>query len=367
MERRTLSVVQLGALAIILVVVAIVVYSLARPNLSTPAAEAVGTATPAPPTTLTAAMAEVPAEQPASPLAALQSAARTSSLASPLATPVFSLTHTLTATLQFTRTTTPTATLIVTPSVTTALTLPLVIDATGQVPVYSYEVVNSFPHDPNAFTQGLVWEDGLLYEGTGLNRRSSLRKVDLETGKVLQSQPLAGQYFGEGIVIWGERIYQLTWQSEVGFVYDKDSFSQLSTFTYPTEGWGLTHDGKRLIMSDGTFVLYFRSPDSFAEIGRIHVMDGSRPIVRLNELEYVEGEVFANIWQTDRIARIDPDTGAVVGWIDLTGLLPPQDRAGQQVDVLNGIAYDDANDRLFVTGKLWPKLFEIRLVEPSQP
>ncbi|MBM3156294.1 MAG: glutaminyl-peptide cyclotransferase [Chloroflexi bacterium] len=229
---------------------------------------------------------------------------------------------------------------------------------------YTYEVVNSYPHDPEAFTQGLVYEDGVLYEGTGLYGRSSLRKVELETGEVLQKLDLAAQYFGEGIAIWGDEIVQLTWQSHVGFVYSKDGFELLREFSYPTEGWGITHDGKRLIVSDGTSTLHFLEPETFVETGSVQVFDGSGPVVRLNELEYINGEIYANIWQTNRIVRIDPDTGRVIGSIDLTGLLNAADLS-QPVDVLNGIAYDDENDRLFVTGKLWPRLFEIELVPKS--
>ncbi len=233
------------------------------------------------------------------------------------------------------------------------------------IPVYTYRVVQTYPHDRNAFTQGLIYEDGILYEGTGLRGRSSLRKVALASGEVLQYLALAPEYFGEGITIWGQDLIQLTWQSRTGFVYDKDSFAQERTFHYPTEGWGLTHDGQELIMSDGTATLYFWDPETLVEIGRVQVHDEQGPVVRLNELEYVQGEVWANIWQTDRIARINPETGQVTGWIDLSGLLSPEDR-NPPVDVLNGIAYDAQDDRLFVTGKLWPKLFEIELLPLKQ-
>jgi len=230
-------------------------------------------------------------------------------------------------------------------------------------PVMGYRVLNTYPHDPGAFTQGLVYEDGVLYEGTGLNGQSTLRRVALETGEVLQSCALPPELFGEGIAVYGERIIQITWQSHIGLVYDKASFELLGTFSYPTEGWGLTHDEARLIMSDGSATLHFLDPETFTEVGRVEVYDENGPVVRLNELEYIGGEVYANIWQTDRIARIDPQTGQVLGWVDLSGLLGPEDRT-QPVDVLNGIAYDPASDRLFVTGKLWPKLFEIELVAP---
>ena len=234
------------------------------------------------------------------------------------------------------------------------------------LPVATYQVVASYPHDPAAFTQGLVWQDGIFYEGTGLRGRSSLRKVDPASGEVTQGISLPEQYFGEGIAILGDRLYQLTWQENTGFIYDKDSFELLDTWTYLGEGWGLTTDGERLIMSDGTNELRFLDPNTLEETGRVAVMDQQgNPIVLLNELEYVDGEVLANIWQTDWIARINPATGQVTGWIDLRGLLPAEDRT-QPVDVLNGIAYDPSTDRLFVTGKLWPKLFEIDLVPPSQ-
>ena len=227
-------------------------------------------------------------------------------------------------------------------------------------PVYSYNVVNTYPHDRDAFTQGLVFEDGVLYEGTGLGRHSSLRRVDLETGEVQQIYELP-RFFGEGIAVYGDNIIQLTYEAHVGFVYDRDSFELLEEFNYSTQGWGITTDGERLIMSDGSATLYFWDPETFEEIGRVEVYDCDGPVKRLNELEYIHGEVYANVWQTDRIARIDPGTGQVVGWIDLSGLLTAEDRS-VPVDVLNGIAYDEKNDRLFVTGKLWPKLFEIELV-----
>jgi glutamine cyclotransferase len=231
----------------------------------------------------------------------------------------------------------------------------------GPVPVYGYQVVRSFPHDRAAFTQGLIVRDGFLYEGTGLNGQSGLRKVTLETGEVLQIKPLPREYFGEGITDWNGQIVQLTWQSQVGFVYDMKTFEQTRRWTYAGEGWGLTHDATRLIMSDGTAQLRFIDPGSFRETGRVTVRDGSGPVQHLNELEYVKGEIFANVWLTDRIARISPKDGRVTGWIDLSGLLPPNERASDAV--LNGIAYDAGADRLFVTGKLWPRIFEIRLVK----
>ena len=232
------------------------------------------------------------------------------------------------------------------------------------LPVYTYEIANTFPHDRKAFTQGLAYDDGFLYEGTGIQGRSSLRKVDLATGDVLQTHELPDDLFGEGIAIVGDKIVQLTWQSKRGFVYDRESFELLDEFTYSTEGWGITHDGGRLIMSDGTSTLHCLDPATFKKTGWIEVREKGRRVGKLNELEFVQGEIFANVWNTDRIARISPETGQVTGWIDLSGLLGPEDRS-EPVDVLNGIAYDEENDRLFVTGKLWPKLFEIRPV-PAQ-
>jgi glutamine cyclotransferase len=237
------------------------------------------------------------------------------------------------------------------------------IDSTtsNAIPVYTYKIVHTYPHDRNAFTQGLVFEDGALYEGTGLRGRSTLRRVELETGDILEIHELPAQCFGEGVTIHENRIIQLTWQSHIGFVYDKDSFELLQDFNYPTEGWGITHDGKHFIMSNGTSTLHFLDPETFEETGQIEVYDNNSPVTRLNELEFVQGEIYANVWQTDRIARISPQTGQVVGWIELKGLLSAKDRS-EPVDVLNGIAYDAENDRLFVTGKLWPRLFEIDLI-----
>jgi len=232
------------------------------------------------------------------------------------------------------------------------------------IPVYSYNIVNTYPHDPDAFTQGLVFEDGVLYEGTGLLGQSTLRRVELETGDVLQNLELSDEFFGEGITIYGNKIIQLTWKSNVGFVYDKNSFELLQQFNYSTEGWGITHNGTCLIMSDGTSTLHFLDPQTFEEISQLAVFADDDPVTRLNELEYVQGEIYANVWQTDRIARIAPETGRVIGWIDLRGLLTAEDRS-EPVDVLNGIAYDAEADRLFVTGKLWPKLFEIELISPE--
>jgi len=225
----------------------------------------------------------------------------------------------------------------------------------------SYEIVNTYPHDRETFTQGLVYENGFLYEGTGLKRRSQLRKVELQTGEVLQKYELPDEYFGEGITIFGEKIIQLTYQSNVGFVYDKETFELLREFHYPTEGWGITHNGKHLIMSDGTPMLYFLDPETFEQIRSAMVFDEDKPVWGLNELEFIEGQIYANVWRTDRIVRIEPMKCKVTAWIDMKGLLSPQER-NEKVDVLNGIAYDPNNKRIFVTGKLWPKLFEIKLI-----
>jgi len=232
-------------------------------------------------------------------------------------------------------------------------------------PIYTCKIVNTYPHDSQAFTQGLVLDDGGLYESTGLLGRSSLRKVDLRTGAVLQIHRLPAQLFGEGITIFGERLIQLTWQSGVGLVYDKRSFRVLDEFHYQGEGWGLTQDGKRLIMSDGTATLRFLHPDTYGEVGRLTVFDGNGPVSGLNELEWVRGEIYANVWPTSRIARIDPTTGRVLAWLDLETLLR-RNAAFNPDAVLNGIAYDPRGDRLFVTGKLWPNLYEIKTVPPAK-
>jgi len=224
---------------------------------------------------------------------------------------------------------------------------------------YTYNVVNVYPHDPNAFTQGLVIEQGVLYEGTGLYGGSTLRRVDLETGNVLQSYVLSNEFFGEGITVFGDKIIQLTWQNQKGFVYDKHSFDLLQEFSYPTEGWGITTDGSQLIMSDGTATLYFLDPETFETVGQVEVHDDG-PVTNLNELEYINGEIYANIWRTDKIAIINPQTGQVTAWIDLTGIYTPE--SSDPNSVLNGIAYDAEGDRLFVTGKLWSQLFEIELI-----
>jgi glutamine cyclotransferase len=230
---------------------------------------------------------------------------------------------------------------------------------------YTYRVVHTYPHDRRAYTQGLIYHKGRLYEGTGLHGRSSLREVELETGKILRIHNLPERYFGEGIALFDARIVQLTWESRLGFVYEQDSFNQIREFRYTTEGWGITHDGQRWIMSDGSETLFFRDSQTLMETGRVQVFDRGRPVGNLNELEYVKGKILANVWTTDRIAQIDSDTGTVTGWVDLSGLSARMDLS-QQIDVLNGIAYDPDNDRLFVTGKLWPNLFEIVLI-PAHP
>ena len=235
------------------------------------------------------------------------------------------------------------------------------------VPEYTYQIVHVYPHDRSAFTEGLEYHDGFLYEATGLNSRtvppgqSSLRKVRLETGEVVQRIPLSDEYFGEGITIIGDQIIQLTYKTEVGFVYGLKDFHVLRQFTYKGEGWSLTHNATSIFMDDGTSEIRIWDPTTLAERRRIRVHDGARTIGNVNELEYVEGELLANIWLTDKIARISPVTGAVTGWVDMSGILSPMYRNGTE-DVLNGIAYDSAHKRLFVTGKLWPKLFEIKIV-----
>jgi glutamine cyclotransferase len=241
----------------------------------------------------------------------------------------------------------------------------LSISALGQPPLAghadSYTVVRVYPHDAGAFTQGLLYVDGHLYESTGLNGRSSIRMVDLPTGRVLQKYDVPAEYFGEGLTDWGSNLIQLTWKAQKGFVYDRFTFAVQRTFSYSGEGWGLTHDGTQLIMSDGTSYLRFLNPKTFRETRRIRVTgEGGRPIENLNELEYVRGEIYANIWQSDIIVRISPHTGKVLGWIDLSQIIDKHELAGTDA-VLNGIAYDAAADRLFVTGKLWPKLFEIKV------
>lgn len=246
----------------------------------------------------------------------------------------------------------------------------------GGVPEYTYEVVHVYPHDRGAFTEGLFYQNGYLYEATGMPGESFIRKEKLETGEVLQQCDLPPAYFGEGIVKWKDKLYQLTYKTLVGFIYDFNTFKPCPAesdprhvFHYQTdtgEGWAFTTDGKRLIMDTGSANLYFWDPETLQPTGHVAVTDRGQPVNNINELEWVKGEVFANVWETDKIVRIDPKTGHVTGWIDCSGLLPAADRIDegpQQTDVMNGIAYDAEHDRLFVTGKRWPKLFEIKLVK----
>jgi glutamine cyclotransferase len=229
----------------------------------------------------------------------------------------------------------------------------------------TYRVVHTYPHDQQAFTQGLIYLDGHLYESTGIEGKSSLREEDLETGRIPQFHDVPSRYFGEGLTDWGNTLIQLTWQSHVALVYDRATFRFLRSFQYDGEGWGLTHDAKSLILSDGTATLRFFDPATFRETKSITVKDHGKPVDQLNELEFIHGQIYANVWHSDRIARISPATGAVLGWIDLGGLLPASLNSSAEA-VLNGIAYDAEHDRLFVTGKLWPKIFEIQVVPEAK-
>ncbi len=241
----------------------------------------------------------------------------------------------------------------------------------GPVPEYGYKVVHAYPHDRAAFTEGLFYLDGFLYESTGLEGRSGVRKVKVETGEVIQEAKLPDEYFGEGIVRWRDKIYQLTYKHEIGFIYDLETLKRVAEFRSPGQGWAFTTDGKQIYMDGSRTVnaeasaaeIRVWEPETLRETRAIPVTDEGRPVENLNELEWVKGEIFANVWLTNRIARIDPRSGRVTGWIDLTGLLAAEDSEG--ADVLNGIAYDAEHDRLFVTGKFWPKLFEIRLVKKN--
>jgi glutamine cyclotransferase len=248
------------------------------------------------------------------------------------------------------------------PIVTMLLSISL---AQAAPPEYGYKIIHVFPHDRTSFTEGLEYHDGFLYESTGLEGKSVLRKVRLETGATLQEIRLSPQIFGEGITLMRSQIVQLTYKTEIGYVYDAATFRQLRTFTYKGEGWSLTNDGSQIYMDDGSDQIRVWDPNTLQEKKRITVHDGLKRIDQLNELEWVRGELYANIWKSDRIVRISPADGHVLGWIDLKGILPPSDREG--VDVLNGIAYDAQGDRLFVTGKLWPKLFEIKLTPKAAP
>ncbi len=233
-------------------------------------------------------------------------------------------------------------------------------------PVDGYKIVATFPHSTESYTEGFLYLDGLFYEGTGLEGHSEVLAIQPETGKVLQHIDLPPQYFGEGIVDWGANLYEWTWQSHVCFVYDRFSLRLIKQFSYTGEGWGMTRTAKELITSDGTNVLRFRNPETFAETRHIAVKDGNTPVSQLNELEYVKGEIYANVWHADRIARISPSDGHVIGWIDLSGILPDSEKVNGE-SVLNGIAYDAKRDRLFVTGKQWPRIFEIKMVPRGKP
>ena len=240
-----------------------------------------------------------------------------------------------------------------------------IADDVNEPTFYDYRIVNEFPHDTTAFTQGLFIDDGVLYETTGQYGASGLRKARLETGEILKSISLPDRLFGEGAVVWGGDVIMLTWRSGTRFIFDQRTFQEERSFTYEGEGWGLTHDGAHLIMSDGTDALRFLNPETLEETRRLPVTFRGKPLPNLNELEWINGEIFANVWQSDAIVRINPDTGAVVGVVDLRGLLSEDERKAG-ADVLNGVAYDAETDRLFVTGKYWPTLFEIELIEKPQ-
>ena len=247
-----------------------------------------------------------------------------------------------------------------------AIALVAPLHAQDSIPVYGYRVVHSYPHDTKAYTEGLLYLDGNFYESTGQVGASTVRKVDLHTGKVLQSAPTPWPDYGEGIAVWKDKLIQLSWQNHEGFIYDLATLKPQARFPYPGEGWALTGDGKQLYMSDGTPTIRILDPDTLKQTGQIDVTADGQPLANLNELEWVKGQIYANVWLTTRIARIDPASGKVVGWIDLAGLVPPADTLIDPVnDVLNGIAYDAQRDRLFVTGKCWPKLYEIELVPPK--
>jgi glutaminyl-peptide cyclotransferase len=231
---------------------------------------------------------------------------------------------------------------------------------TNQIPVYKPKVYRSYPHDSNAFTEGLFYADGFLYESTGLYGQSTLRKVKLQSGAAVQKINLSSEYFGEGIASYDDKIVQLTWRSNKGFVYRKNNFKLIREFTYPTEGWGITYDGKNLIMSDGTNVLHYLDPKDFSQVKEIRVMADGKPVTQLNELEFINGKIYANVWQTDKIAIIQSN-GEVVGWIDLGEILSSGD-CPRQIDVLNGIAFNSRNNKMYITGKNWCKLFELEIV-----
>jgi glutamine cyclotransferase len=245
-----------------------------------------------------------------------------------------------------------------------------VSDSSTAASDYTYSIVNTYPHDTSSFTEGLWYSDGFMYEssgsGNGPNYQSTLRQVNLTTGKILQKFTLPIQYFGEGIAVVGNEIIQLTWQSNIGFIYNKTTFALLGNFTYPTQGWGLTYNGSELIMSDGSDNLYFLNPTTFQRIGEVQVYDGNSSVSMINSLCYINGEVYANIWLTNKIAIINPDTGQVKAWINLTGLPASVASKTNSNAVLNGIAYDPQGDRLFVTGKDWSSLYQIKLVPENK-
>jgi glutamine cyclotransferase len=230
--------------------------------------------------------------------------------------------------------------------------------------IYTYRVINNYPHDKEAFTQGLVFDNDFIYEGTGLYGRSSIRQTRLETGEIIRQHNLSSSYFGEGITIYQDKIFQITWKSHQGFIYNKSNLKPLDTFEIKTEGWGLTHNGTTLVLSDGTAFLYFLDLTTFEEVKVLEVIDQNIPIKQLNELEYVNGKIYANVWHSEKIAMINPKTGQVSGWIDLAGL---QDYLEDNTSIgeLNGIAFDTENERLFVTGKLWPQVFEIEIIKKN--
>jgi len=232
------------------------------------------------------------------------------------------------------------------------------------IPEYTYLILKRIPHDYQAYTQGLVFDHDYLYESTGRHGQSSLRKVDPDNGAILTIHKLPQEFFGEGITIYKDKIYQLTWQEFTGFVYDRETFLVMEEFFYNTEGWGITQDGTHLIISDGTAFLYFLDPQNYEVLKTVEVKDNEGPVKNLNELEYINGEIFANILYSNRIARIDPQNGHIVGWVDLTGILAGE-KIDYRIDVMNGIAYDSKMDRLFVTGKLWPRVFEIKLIKKA--
>lgn len=242
----------------------------------------------------------------------------------------------------------------------TSADVPLMSEDARPPAVLDFDIINTWPHDRGAFTQGLVYRDGFLYESTGLNGRSSLRKVDIKSGEVLQHATVAKEYFAEGLTDWKSQLIQITWQSKIGFSYDLKTFKRSGQFNYSGEGWGITHDDKRLILSDGSSTLRFLDPETYVQTGTLEVTYQGKPLANLNELEFVRGRIFANVWQSNSIVVIDPANGRVTAQINLAGLLNAEDRS-TAVDVLNGIAYDAKKDRMFITGKLWPKIFEIKL------